>query len=232
LKADGSRFWGSAMVSPLRERFDRSDGHVVSTSREDDRAYCLVMRDITDKREASESLRRSTSCDHLTGIANRRFFFEAAELELVRWRLAPRPMSLILFDVDHFKRINDLHGHPVGDAVLRELAARLTATFREVDVVARVGGEEFAVLLPSTDLTAAALAAERLRMAVESQPIEVNGSCVACTVSGGVATMGDDVADLDMLIKRADQTLYAAKAAGRNRIQCWSPTLTSSRAAL
>jgi diguanylate cyclase (GGDEF)-like protein len=213
------------MISPVREREDHTllGGAAGIAEAEDERAYCLVMRDITDKREAGESLRKSTACDHLTGIANRRFFFEAAELELVRWRRAPRDVSLILFDVDHFKLINDRHGHPTGDVVLRHFAELLSAMSREVDVVARVGGEEFAVLLPSTAPAAAVAAAERLRHAVELQPAEVGGSPIAYTVSGGVATMADDVADLDALIKRADETLYAAKHNGRNNIQCWPP---------
>ena len=134
-----------------------------------------------------------------------------------------------MFDVDHFKRVNDTHGHPAGDAVLRHLAVLLTATFRQVDVVARVGGEEFAVLLPSTDAEGAAAVAERLRLAVKSQAVEFDGVPLRCTVSAGVATMHADLGDLDALMKRADQALYAAKAAGRNRIECWSAALVPAK---
>jgi diguanylate cyclase (GGDEF)-like protein/PAS domain S-box-containing protein len=215
IKADGSRFWGSALIAPLRDR----DEHAADPHEE--RAYCLVVRDITDKREASENLRRSTSCDHLTGIANRRAFFESGELEMERCRRSPRPLSLILFDADHFKRVNDRYGHAAGDKVLRHLAATLAATFREVDVVARLGGEEFAVLLPSTDLPSAAAVANRLRHAIGDQAVEVDGVKIRYTVSGGVATMDADVEGLDALMKRADRALYAAKADGRNRIECW-----------
>jgi len=230
LKADGTRFWGSAMISPVRDRPNSDAVAQLSAGNQDEPAYCMIVRDITDKREASETHRLATTCDHLTGIANRRAFFEAAAIELDRWQRWPRKLSLVLFDADHFKRVNDTHGHPAGDAVLSHLATLLTATFRQVDVVARVGGEEFAVLLPSTDAEGAAAVAERLRQAVESQPVEVDGVPIRCTISGGVATMDADLGDLDALMKRADQALYAAKAAGRNRIECWSPALIPAKA--
>lgn len=220
VKADGTRFWGSAMIAPLHDRHDGEGADFPGAS--DEPSYCLVIRDITDKREASETLRKATSCDHLTGLANRRAFFEAAELELARWRRSPRPLSLIVFDVDHFKRVNDTHGHPAGDDVLRQLAGILSATFRDVDVVARIGGEEFAVLLPSTDLEGAMAVADRLRQAVESRPVIVDGVTIRSTLSGGVATMDASTSGLDALLKRADQALYAAKAGGRNRIECWA----------
>jgi diguanylate cyclase (GGDEF)-like protein len=143
-------------------------------------------------------------------------------VEIARGRHTPRKLSLVMFDADHFKNVNDTHGHPAGDAVLRRLAALLTTTFREVDVVARVGGEEFAVLLPSTGLSGAAAVAERFRQAVAAQPIVADGVSIACTVSGGVATMETGSTDLDALLERADRALYAAKAAGRNRIACSS----------
>ena len=229
VKADGTRFWGSAMISPLRERpagaFEEQAPLHRLCATPDEPAYCLIIRDITDKREASEIQRKATTCDHLTGIANRRTFFEAAELELERGRRAPRALSLILFDADHFKNVNDTYGHPAGDAVLRHLAAMLTATFREVDVVGRVGGEEFAVLLPSTGLDGAAAVAERLRLIVAGQSVDVDGVRIPFTVSAGVATIDDPSMGLDALMKRADVALYAAKAAGRDRVECWSPRL-------
>jgi diguanylate cyclase (GGDEF)-like protein len=187
-----------------------------------------VVRDITDKREASESFRAATCCDHLTGIANRRAFFDAAELELERWRRAPRGLALALFDVDHFKRINDAHGHPAGDAVLCHLAKLLSSTFRQVDVVARIGGEEFAVLLPSADLQAATAVANRLRELAASQAVAFDGTEIPYTVSGGVAVMESASESLDDLIKRADRTLYAAKEKGRNRVECCAPRPAAS----
>ena len=220
LRADGSRFWGSGLIAPLRER-DAAGAAVAAPANAgaDEPAYCLVIRDISDRRDASERQRLALSCDHLTGIANRRALYEAGASELARRARTPRPLSLILFDADHFKQVNDRHGHAAGDAVLRHLAATLTAGLREVDVAARLGGEEFAVLLPSTDLDGAAAVADRLRVAISAQPLEWNGSTIAFTVSGGVAAVLDSDRGLDDLIQRADEALYRAKAAGRDRIE-------------
>lgn len=218
VKADGSRFWGSMLISPLPNLALASDALPLLDD-ETDPAYSLIMRDISERREASEQHRLATACDHLTGIANRRAFFEAAEREMARRKQSPRPLSLVLFDADHFKAVNDTYGHPAGDAVLCHLAKLLTSTFRQVDVVARVGGEEFAVLLPCTDVHTALKIANRLRENVEAQVVEVDGARIRFTVSGGVASMDDSMSDLNALMKRADQALYRAKASGRNRIQ-------------
>ncbi|MGX9219128.1 diguanylate cyclase [Massilia varians] len=224
VRADGSGFWGSALIAPLPEREPpcglEADGP----------AYCLILRDITDKREASERRRRETFGDYLTGLANRRAFFEAAEQELTRSLTVPRPTAVIAIDADHFKAINDRYGHPGGDAVLQHLAAILGETFREVDVVARIGGEEFAVLLPSTDLPRAAVVAERLRSAVASQVVHFDGHRIQYTVSAGVASLADGEGGIDLLLKRADQALYAAKRLGRNRVERWRTEMASSPA--
>jgi len=219
VRADGSQFWASAMISPLPDAEPEGDAP----------AYCMVVRDISDKRDAIETRRRSAFCDHLTGVANRRAFFEAAELELQRNRRAPRPTALILIDADHFKGVNDRHGHPGGDAALRQLGLLLSATFRQVDVVARVGGEEFAVLLPSSTLEGAARVAERLRRLVAAQPVRFDGADITLTISAGVAASDGEELDLDTLMKRADQALYAAKAGGRNRIECWAPPTSAAQ---
>ena len=128
----------------------------------------------------------------------------------------------MVFDADYFKRINDAHGHAAGDAVLQQLAKTLSTTFRQIDVVARIGGEEFAVLLPSTSEEGAAVVAGRLCRLVDEQRVVVDGVSIRFSVSGGVATMDDTTDDLETLMKRADQALYCAKAEGRNRVVCWS----------
>ena len=220
-RADGTRYWGSALISPLHERPGTARPAQRPAGADDELSYCLVIRDITDKREASERMRLTHASDHLTGIANRRAFFEAAEIELTRWRRQPRPLSLVLLDADHFKAVNDQYGHPAGDAVLRDLAATLSASFRDVDVVARVGGEEFAVLLPSTAAAGALAVANRALAAISARHVEFDGARIAYTVSGGVAAMDESVTGLDALMKRADEALYVAKKAGRNRIAIW-----------
>jgi len=222
LRADGSAFWGSVMIAPLPDR-DPLPGEAP-----DGAAYCLILRDITDKRDATERRRRETMGDFLTGLANRRALFEAAQQELQRSQVLPRSTALIVIDADHFKAINDRHGHPGGDLVLRHLAGLLGETFREVDVVARIGGEEFAVLLPSTDLARAAVVAERLRVAVASGHAKVDDHDVRYTISLGVAASMDGSGGIDLLLKQADQALYVAKHAGRNRVERWRPELIVS----
>ncbi|MEN3275642.1 MAG: hypothetical protein V7631_1432 [Massilia sp.] len=229
LRADGSQFWGSLLIAPLPDR----DAFDLAGLADDPQApaYCLILRDISDKRAASEQRRRAAFCDHLTGLANRRAFFEAAELELDRAAHTPRPLALVLFDADHFKHINDRHGHPAGDRVLCDLANALRDTFRAVDTVARLGGEEFAVLLPSTALAQALAVAERLCTAVSTRLVAVDGAEIAYTVSAGVAVLDGHMGDIgasggiDDLIKRADRALYHAKSAGRNRAAAWTPDL-------
>lgn len=155
--------------------------------------------------------------DFLTGAWSRRAFFELAERELVRVRRTGRALSLLLFDVDHFKQINDTHGHAIGDRVLQEIVQRAEKEIRGMDCIARVGGEEFAVLLPETDAAAAMIIAERLRLTLAAAPEAAQIRLVPCTVSIGMAvrTEQESVADL---MRRADTALYQAKAGGRNRI--------------
>ena len=211
-RADGSRFWGSCLIAPLLAD-DQAAPEV--------RAYSLIVRDISDRREANETLRSVISCDHLTGLLNRRAFFESAELEVQRWQRQPRPLSIVMVDADHFKNVNDCYGHAAGDAVLRHLAAGLSATFRTLDMVARVGGEEFVVLLPDTTLEGACTVAARLCQRIAEHAVEVDGRSIRYTVSAGVATMDSTVAGVADLLKRADTAMYAAKANGRNRVECW-----------
>lgn len=215
-RADGTRYWGSCLIAPM---------HEAGQPKTSQRSYSLILRDISDRREAAEALRRSLWTDHLTGLSNRRVLFETAELELQRWRRAPRPMSVVMIDADHFKRINDRFGHPVGDAVLRHLATALLTTFGPNSTVARLGGEEFVALMPSTGTDDAAAAALRLCRAVAAQSVQVVDYTIAYTVSAGVATMDAGLANVEALLERADIAVYAAKAAGRNRVTCWAPSL-------
>jgi len=224
VKADGSRFWGSAMISPLPDR----ESPASALHEDTESAYCLVMRDISDKREASERYRQARDCDYLTGIANRRAFFEAAERELERSVRLPRPIVLLLFDADHFKAVNDRHGHPAGDAVLVHLATSLVAAFRPSDLVARIGGEEFAVLLPSTSVAVAQELAARFCQRIAGETVQVDGVPISYTVSGGMALAGDGAQSLDLLLRRAGQALAAARTQGRNRIACWKPDLSAA----
>ncbi|MDQ2778908.1 MAG: sensor domain-containing diguanylate cyclase [Pseudomonadota bacterium] len=224
VRADGSRFWGSCLIAPLQAPEPSIGGYSAPA----ERAYSLIIQDISERRGATEALRQSVACDHLTGLANRRAFFEAAELEVLRWQRAPRPLSLLMLDADHFKRINDQLGHAAGDAVLKTLAGRLAANFRGMDVVGRIGGEEFAVLLPGTPLDRARAVAERLCASLTQDRIAYEGDDIGLTVSVGVATMEPGVDGINALLGRADLAMYQAKAAGRNRVVCWSPAMVTT----
>jgi diguanylate cyclase (GGDEF)-like protein/PAS domain S-box-containing protein len=226
LRADGSAFWGSVMIAPLPE----ADRETANLPCGDGASYCLILRDVSDKRDIAERRRREAFSDHLTGLANRRALFEATAQELERSRAAPRPSAMIVIDADHFKAVNDRFGHPGGDAVLQHLAVILNDVFREVDVVARIGGEEFAVLLPSTDMAQALALAERLCDRVALDPTSFDGQSIACTISAGVASAIDGHVGVDLLIKQADQALYAAKRGGRNRAVCWRADLDNTGA--
>lgn len=215
-RTDGERFWGSCLIAPVCLPGEAEDA---------ERMYSLVIRDISERREADEALRRSIWSDHLTGLANRRAFFDAAATALQRCVRGKLPLSLVLFDVDHFKAVNDTHGHAAGDAALRHLAAGLSATFRRTDIVARVGGEEFVVLLAGSTLDEASALAERFRAHMASHAVTVNGVSVFCTVSAGVASLDAGVVGIDDLLQRADTALYAAKGGGRNQVVRWSGAL-------
>jgi diguanylate cyclase (GGDEF)-like protein len=167
--------------------------------------------------------------DELTGLYNRRHFIELAEAEVARARRTGTPLSLAMLDIDHFKAVNDVFGHPVGDLALRELARAMRETLRTSDVPARIGGEEFVVLLTDTALEGAVAVTERLRERVGRAEVKAGGDRVArFTVSGGVAelALGER---LDGLLARADEALYRAKEEGRNRTITSLPPRPRSR---
>lgn len=180
--------------------------------------------DHTEKKRVEAQLEDMARKDALTGLSNRRDFYEKAEREIARSRRSGQPFCVLMLDVDFFKKINDQHGHAGGDEVLRELARLLVAQLRAVDLPARLGGEEFAVLLPDTPLAEAALAAERLRAVLQSTPVALHdGQSVSMTVSLGLTRWTAADADIDAALKRADAALYQAKAAGRNQVCVQDP---------
>jgi diguanylate cyclase (GGDEF)-like protein len=160
--------------------------------------------------------------DELTGLSNRRMFNYLIEREINRSRRYRRPLSLVMIDIDHFKKINDTWGHPVGDLVLRELGGLMRENFRRLDVPVRYGGEEFAVILPETSLEEAINFAERFRIKVEKATFMNGRERIPVTISLGVATLGNspiaEDLDADTLLQMADRALYQAKQSGRNRI--------------
>ena len=186
-------------------------------------AVVETLRDMTEHKRAEMALKTLAAKDALTGLANRRSFDQAIEMEWSRADRSGRPLALLFADVDHFKLFNDNHGHQRGDECLRDIAAVIGKTaIRPTDLATRYGGEEFAIIMPDTEMAAACTVAERLRHAVVEMRIALgepaDDACV--TLSVGVATYvpGQEVVGPDWLIGQADQALYAAKHLGRNRV--------------
>ncbi|WP_224244355.1 diguanylate cyclase [Hyalangium gracile] len=191
---------------------------LIEKNRELDRAN----KELARKREELLALSRT---DPLTHLSNRRYFEERLEEEFARARRYRSPLSLVMLDIDYFKRINDTFGHPFGDEVLRAVAQVTRARLREVDLLARYGGEELIALLPETSPADALIACERVREAIEALQLEYQGldgskRTVRCTASLGVASIPSPTLQTSQdLLRAADECLYAAKGAGRNRVR-------------
>jgi diguanylate cyclase (GGDEF)-like protein len=179
-----------------------------------------LQRELTRKNVELEKLyadmQKLAITDGLTGLYNRRGFFELSQREVERAKRFDRAYSIIILDIDHFKAINDTHGHETGDQVLEKLAGRLSAELRKVDILGRYGGEEFSLLLPETNSAGASIVAERLRCCIADEPIETSQGFLNVTISVGLATLTVNTMTLEELLRRADQALYKAKESGRN----------------
>ncbi len=180
----------------------------------------LTYSDVTDIVRHAEELERLATTDGMTGIYNRRHFMMLADHEWNRSRRYGRPLSFLMIDIDFFKSINDCFGHEVGDQMIVHLATLARACKRDSDVLARIGGEEFALLLPETDLARAQVVAERLRCDVAENPLIAKSDRISTTISIGVAARSDAMTGIVDLMKAADQALYDAKGGGRNRVVC------------
>lgn len=170
-----------------------------------------------------EEIYRLMTFDGLTQVHNKRHFHETLDREVSRSARYERPMSLVVFDIDHFKRVNDTHGHLAGDALLRQLASLVRGRIRREDLFARVGGEEFAVLLPEIDQAGAVQFADKVRKVVEAASFHFEDVTIGVTLSLGVATLRPPYNTGEQLYKAADAALYAAKQGGRNRVESDPP---------
>ena len=219
LKTPGGLRWVELFVQGLEDK----EGHIVGatgTLRDIDDRKRLEEHVITAKRRAEQRAREATllaSTDELTGIANRRAFMGQLDREIAGAAEFGWPLAVAMFDVDHFKAVNDRYGHAVGDRVLQLIAARAAAVVRGGDLVGRLGGEEFGILMPGASLQEAALVAERLRKAMETAG-ELDESLPAVTISVGIATR-EKQRDAAELLAAADVALYTAKGEGRNRVR-------------
>ncbi len=214
-------------IIPLRSA-DRVLGTLVAASRKKGafEADAVRMAEVVGMQVAQalqraqlfSEVERMATTDGLTGLTNHRHFQALFDQRLALAKRYQKPLSFILCDIDHFKAVNDNHGHPAGDAILKGVARVIAAQARETDVVARYGGEEFALVLPETDSVAARALAERIRAAIEATPFAIgNGGSLKITLSLGLSTFPDAADAKQELIDRADQALYAAKRGGRNR---------------
>ena len=179
-----------------------------------------------------EIARRRAETDSLTGLFNHRHFFEAAGHELNRAKRYKHPLTVLMFDIDHFKEVNDTFGHAFGDQVLISISNLCRKLFRNIDIAARYGGEEFVVLLPETPVHIARDVAERLRKAVAKNVISYNRQHHSVTISVGIASFCGSSETAVSLIERADQALYKSKQDGRNRVSVWTPSMRNSTAAV
>ncbi|MBD9357945.1 diguanylate cyclase [Methylomonas albis] len=184
---------------------------------------CAFVRDISERKALQAELERQARIDYLTGIANRRYFMEQGEAELARSGRYGNPLSVLMLDIDYFKAVNDNYGHAAGDHALQKLGCILVEVLREIDIPGRMGGEEFAILLPETGLLKAIEVAERLRTVVAGSAIIVeSGQALYFTVSIGVATLTDEGSSIGDLLNLADKGLYQAKHGGRNKVCSFS----------
>jgi diguanylate cyclase (GGDEF)-like protein len=178
----------------------------------------IYIQDVTEIAAYERMLKEMNVRDALTGIYNRRFLENKLMEEFRRYRRYGSRFSLIMFDIDHFKRVNDTYGHQCGDFVLRSISSRISSIIRNVDYLARYGGEEFCCILPETELAPAMVVAERFRKEIMNQECIYNENIIKVTISLGVSTVDEKTASYEDVLKLADRSLYLAKESGRNTV--------------
>jgi len=213
-RKNGETYWEAVSISPI------TDPNGIITH------FVAVSEDITSRKEAEEKIQRLNAgleqlamTDHLTSLYNRRYFMQRGTEEFKRARRTNQPLSLLMLDIDHFKKVNDTYGHEVGDMALQQVAAALKSSLRETDILGRMGGEEFAILLPSTLLKEAGLLAERVRQSVANVLFEVPSASLKITISIGVAAITGEMAGIDDMLRNADAAMYKAKRCGGNLVE-------------
>jgi len=239
---------GIELIKDTAESFQRGDFSKIETLEKEiareknrDEIYMLKhsillmgekLKDLIEEiRTERDKLQEIAYIDHLTGLYNRRFFFEHIKLIIENAKRYGNIFTLIVFDIDNFKHINDNYGHDVGDSVLKEFADILKSNVRSSDIVSRFGGEEFIVVLQNSDGESGLQVAERIRKIFEQKRFRVNDKYINTTVSGGISTYREGVEDIDTLIKEADIALYKAKRSGKNRIVVYRPGMESEDSA-
>ena len=206
---------GTYVNDELVEERTLADGDLVKIGR----TIFKFLSEGNIERAYHEEIYRLTTVDGLTQIFNKRHFSEALAREIARASRYHRELSMVMFDLDHFKQVNDTHGHLAGDAVLKTMALTIKSKIRTEDIFARYGGEEFAIILPEIDRHNAHQFSEKIRRIVEATEFRFEGTLIPVTISMGVATLDPEEPTPAALIKSADEHLYEAKAAGRNCVR-------------
>jgi diguanylate cyclase (GGDEF)-like protein len=209
----------------LEREFQRKDGSQLigifsakMTTLQGIQHIICIIHDITERKYLETELQRQANTDGLTGVFNRRYFLDVAHAEIARAARFHHPLSLALLDLDHFKNINDVYGHTVGDLALIALAEICLENIREMDLFARFGGDEFILLLPETNFDQAYEVVKRICLILSEEAIDLDGKLIALTISAGIASLANGQESFDALLSRADQALYQAKEGGRNRV--------------
>ena len=212
-KKNGESYWSSASISPI---FD-PNGNITH--------FVSVNEDITARKAAEEKIRtmnieleKLAATDYLTGLHNRRYFMQRGMDEFKRAIRNNHPLALLMLDIDEFKKVNDTYGHEVGDTTLHQFGVTLKAVLREIDILGRLGGEEFAVLLPNTSLEDAFVLAERIRQTIANTTFEELREALSITTSIGVTALYKNMTGIDDMLRNADTAMYQAKNGGRNRV--------------
>ena len=201
----------------------RAGERMVALQRQVEQSQQIDRKRMAQMGQLTRQLRNAALMDALTGLPNRRFAMARLEEAWTNSKRGGRSLSVVMIDIDHFKRVNDQFGHQAGDAVLRAVAKTLKRHARKSDHLCRLGGEEFVLIAVNADVTAAEAGAERLRAAVESTPIHVTGFDGQVTISLGVAEIAESMDRVDDLMRAADQAVYLAKDEGRNCVRVWQP---------
>jgi len=202
----GEEYWLDLSILPLKN----ANGVVTH--------FVAIERDVTEQKNIEQKLEVLSKTDPLTGLLNRRSFEEALEIELSRYKRNAEVYSLVMFDIDNFKKINDKYGHSAGDLVIQDIAKSCQSILRLHDKAARVGGEEFCVLLPATTKKVACAVAEKLKDTVSNLTIATSDGEINVTISLGVAQVEESDSEHTIICKRADEKMYQAKNTGRNRV--------------
>lgn len=210
-RKDGNEFVASVQIMKLGSKGGEGPGNY----------YAALVRDISENKKTEEELLRLAATDPLTGAFNRREFTAIADREALRSSRYHHPLSIVMFDLDHFKRLNDTYGHAAGDKALQRFTTLCCNALRNVDIFGRWGGEEFVALLPETDVEGAAIISERLRKIIADNVLAYNEHKINFTVSIGIAQYKDGEVSVDAPLSRADSAVYDAKKAGRNRISVY-----------